>query len=125
MIGNKIGALLITGFFLLTLHAQSSADKSKLQKQPLKRIVIDPGHGGKASVAGKFYGASGKHMEEKDVALAVGLKLRDALREEMPDVEIPCVQCKEIFTFTEKEQENFYQRNMTYHDSLLADLKLV
>lgn len=30
----------------------------------------------------------------------------------MPDVEIPCVQCKEIFLFTEKEQELFYQRNM-------------
>ena len=31
----------------------------------------------------------------------------------MPDAEIPCVQCKEIFIFTEKEQEQFYQRNMT------------
>jgi CxxC-x17-CxxC domain-containing protein len=30
----------------------------------------------------------------------------------MPDIEIPCVQCKEIFLFTEKEQEMFYQRNM-------------
>lgn len=30
----------------------------------------------------------------------------------MPDVEIPCVQCKETFLFTEKEQEMFYQRNM-------------
>ena len=30
----------------------------------------------------------------------------------MPDLEIPCVQCKEIFLFTEKEQEIFYQRNM-------------
>lgn len=30
----------------------------------------------------------------------------------MPDVEIPCVQCKEIFLFTEKEQENFYRQNM-------------
>jgi CxxC-x17-CxxC domain-containing protein len=30
----------------------------------------------------------------------------------MPDVEIPCVQCKEVFHFTEKEQEQFYQRNM-------------
>ena len=30
----------------------------------------------------------------------------------MPDVEIPCVQCKEVFIFTEKEQEVFYQRNM-------------
>lgn len=30
----------------------------------------------------------------------------------MPDIEIPCVQCKEVFIFTEKEQEIFYQRNM-------------
>lgn len=30
----------------------------------------------------------------------------------MPDIEIPCVQCKEVFLFTEKEQEVFYQRNM-------------
>ncbi|MDQ3131015.1 MAG: zinc-ribbon domain containing protein [Acidobacteriota bacterium] len=30
----------------------------------------------------------------------------------MPDVEIPCVQCKETFIFTEKEQQVFYQRNM-------------
>ena len=30
----------------------------------------------------------------------------------MPDLEIPCVQCKEIFLFTEKEQDIFYQRNM-------------
>ena len=30
----------------------------------------------------------------------------------MPDTEIPCVQCKEVFLFTEKEQEIFYQRNM-------------
>ncbi len=30
----------------------------------------------------------------------------------MPDIEIPCIQCKEIFLFTEKEQELFYQRNM-------------
>jgi CxxC-x17-CxxC domain-containing protein len=31
----------------------------------------------------------------------------------MPDVEIACVQCKESFVFSEKEQETFYQRNMT------------
>lgn len=30
----------------------------------------------------------------------------------MPDVEISCLQCKEIFIFSEKEQELFYQRNM-------------
>lgn len=30
----------------------------------------------------------------------------------MPDIETVCVQCKETFLFSEKEQEIFYQRNM-------------
>ncbi len=30
----------------------------------------------------------------------------------MPDIEIPCVQCKENFVFTEKEQETFYRQNL-------------
>lgn len=30
----------------------------------------------------------------------------------MPDLELPCVQCKEVFIFNEKEQMLFYQRNM-------------
>ena len=30
----------------------------------------------------------------------------------MPDVEIPCVQCRDNFIFSEKDQETFYQRNM-------------
>ncbi len=30
----------------------------------------------------------------------------------MPDIETVCVQCKETFLFSEKEQEMFYQRNM-------------
>jgi CxxC-x17-CxxC domain-containing protein len=30
----------------------------------------------------------------------------------MPDIETLCVQCKDKFLFTEKEQEMFYQRNM-------------
>ena len=30
----------------------------------------------------------------------------------MPDVETICVQCRETFLFTEKEQELFYQKNL-------------
>lgn len=30
----------------------------------------------------------------------------------MPDVEMSCVQCRQQFTYTEKEQTLFYQRNM-------------
>lgn len=58
------------------------------QKKPLKRIVIDPGHGGSATEARDFYGASGKHMEEKDVALAIGLKLQKLINQEIPDVDV-------------------------------------
>jgi N-acetylmuramoyl-L-alanine amidase len=67
------------------VYAQNNAPKNL--KHPLKRIVVDPGHGGSAAAAGQFYGASGKHMEEKDVALAVGLKLQALLQTELPDVE--------------------------------------
>jgi CxxC-x17-CxxC domain-containing protein len=30
----------------------------------------------------------------------------------MPDVELPCVQCKENFIFSDKEQMQFYERNL-------------
>ncbi len=30
----------------------------------------------------------------------------------MPDVEITCVQCRSVFTFSEKDQQMFYDRNM-------------
>ena len=56
--------------------------KSKIQKKPLiskiRRIVVDPGHGGHDPGA---VGARG--VQEKDVVLAIGLKLRDLLKEEL------------------------------------------
>ena len=30
----------------------------------------------------------------------------------MPDIEISCIQCKDVFVFGEKEQQMFYERNM-------------
>ena len=67
---------------------QTLFQKIQLQKQPLKRVVIDAGHGGSAAAAGNFYGASGKRMEEKDVALAIALKLQTTIQAEMPDIEV-------------------------------------
>jgi N-acetylmuramoyl-L-alanine amidase len=56
--------------------------KGKPQKKPLiskiRRIVVDPGHGGHDSGA---LGPNG--VMEKDVVLAIGLKLRDLLKEEL------------------------------------------
>lgn len=81
-------SLILLLILLVSQSVHAQADKSKAVKHPLKRIVIDPGHGGPSAIAGKFYGASGKHMEEKDVALAIGLKLRDVLNVQMPDIEV-------------------------------------
>ena len=56
--------------------------KARPRKKPLitkiRRIVVDPGHGGHDSGA---LGPSG--VMEKDVVLAIGLKLRDLLKEEL------------------------------------------
>ncbi|MBC8018008.1 MAG: N-acetylmuramoyl-L-alanine amidase [Verrucomicrobia bacterium] len=56
--------------------------KPRTQKRPaiskIRRIVIDPGHGGHDPGA---VGLSG--LQEKEVVLAVGLRLRDLLKEEL------------------------------------------
>jgi N-acetylmuramoyl-L-alanine amidase len=56
--------------------------KPRTQKRPniskIRRIVVDPGHGGHDSGA---VGPSG--LQEKDVVLAIGLKLRELLRDEL------------------------------------------
>lgn len=84
-------------YFFSQAFTTDPVQGDKNQKQPLKRIVIDPGHGGSAAAAGKFYGASGKHMEEKDVALAIGLELEKAIHEQIPDVEVIMTRTTDVF----------------------------
>lgn len=48
----------------------------------VKKIVIDPGHGGKDP------GTSGSSSKEKDVALEIALKLGKTINEYLPDVEV-------------------------------------
>jgi N-acetylmuramoyl-L-alanine amidase len=98
MVGRKLLIALLLMSLVPALHASGPGDDAKKQqKQPLKRIVIDPGHGGNSAAAGKFYGASGKLAEEKDVALAIGLKLQATINEQMPDVEVIMTRTTDIF----------------------------
>jgi N-acetylmuramoyl-L-alanine amidase len=83
--------------FAILLRAADTAHRDKIQKQPLKRIVIDPGHGGSAAAAGKFYGASGRRAEEKDVAQAIALKLQAAINEQMPDIDVIMTRTTDVF----------------------------
>lgn len=48
----------------------------------LKRVVIDPGHGGKDP------GAIGKKSKEKDIVLDISLRLGGYINEYLPDVEV-------------------------------------
>lgn len=61
------------------------------QKQVLKKIIIDPGHGG------ADYGASGRYSKEKDITLAISLKLNEMLKKEMPDVETYLTRTTDVF----------------------------
>lgn len=67
-----------------TIHEEPKAEHATkpAKKQPaiakVRRIVIDPGHGGHDPGA---IGASG--LQEKDVVLAIGLELREKLKDEL------------------------------------------
>src|SRR6266496_3237771 len=57
----------------------------------LRTIVIDAGHGGKDD------GASGRYYNEKDITLAIALKLQKTLQEAMPDVNIVMTRTTDVF----------------------------
>jgi len=61
------------------------------QKHSLRKIVIDAGHGG------KDFGATGKFSNEKDISLAVSLKLQELLQDQMPDVEIYMTRTTDVY----------------------------
>lgn len=57
----------------------------------LRTIVIDAGHGG------KDFGAAGKYSYEKNVALAIALRLQTTLHQAMPDVNIVMTRTTDVF----------------------------
>jgi N-acetylmuramoyl-L-alanine amidase len=69
---------------------------ASLKQSKLRTIVIDAGHGG------KDFGAAGKYSYEKNVSLAIALKLQTTLQQAMPDVRIVMTRTTDIF---QKPQE--------------------
>ncbi len=63
----------------------------------VRTVVIDPGHGGRDP------GAVGKNSMEKDIALAIGLKLGEYIKENLPDVNV-------IYTRTEDKFVELHRR---------------
>lgn len=65
----------------LCFLAQNTYGQEIVSKK-LRKVVIDPGHGGKDP------GAIGSFSKEKDIVLAVSLKLAELIQEKHPDVKV-------------------------------------
>lgn len=61
------------------------------RNNPVKTIVIDPGHGGRDP------GGLGKFTKEKDVVLGISLILNDLLNRYFPDVNVILTRDKDVF----------------------------
>ncbi len=79
-------ATLLIAITLLT--SSSTLKKTEFQ---VKTVVIDAGHGGKDP------GTSGSYSVEKDIALAVALKLGGYINEYLPDVKVIYTRTKDEF----------------------------
>ncbi|HTR30229.1 MAG TPA: N-acetylmuramoyl-L-alanine amidase [Puia sp.] len=83
---HLIGMVLAGGvFFALTSFypdGRNPGGPQPPQKQAIRTIIIDPGHGGFDN------GTSGLFSKEKDVALSISLKLGQLISEAFPDIRI-------------------------------------
>jgi N-acetylmuramoyl-L-alanine amidase len=67
------------------------ATEAQNSSKTLKRIIIDPGHGGTDP------GANGKYSTEAAVSLAISLKLEEYLHDAIPDVEVVLTRTTDIY----------------------------
>ena len=90
MIVRKYAALFLLSFLVILCTSFTTTDHFA-QKSRLRKIVIDPGHGGTDS------GAPGRYSYEKNIALAISLKLEELLREQMPEIELVVTRKSDVF----------------------------
>ncbi|MDR0754874.1 MAG: N-acetylmuramoyl-L-alanine amidase [Prevotellaceae bacterium] len=91
----------LTFFCIFTLSANA---QKYINQQQIKRIVIDAGHGGKDP------GAVGKKSKEKDITLAVALKLGALISKNFSDIEVIYTRKKDVFVEL-NERVNIANRN--------------
>ncbi len=79
---KKIATLSILSLFVLLVFSSKKIPAQGTSKSALKTIIVDPGHGG------SDVGARGDYSYEKDICLAIGLKVGKKLEQEFPDTKI-------------------------------------
>ena len=88
--------LIKTAFFFIPLLFLFNASAYCQAPPKIKTIIIDPGHGGEDHGAhGEYEGTLGS--QEKDITLAISMKLVKDLQEAMPDVNIIPSRTTDVF----------------------------
>ena len=97
---------------LTSFYSGNPHSRHPTQKLALRTIVIDPGHGGFDN------GTSGLFSKEKDVALAISLKLGAAIQEAFPNIKVVYTRTTDIMPGIGPDVPPGY----TYHSALAAGL---
>ncbi len=109
MIKLKKIIFVVISFFVFNInYAQNKTDKLNL-------IVIDAGHGGKDP------GALGKQSKEKDIALAIALKLGKLIETNLTDVKIIYTRTNDKFIELHKRSEIANKNNADLFISIHVD----
>lgn len=96
---RNIAALNLLSLSLFILVSFSNKNPKPIQKQPLKRIVIDAGHGGNDP------GAKGKYSTEKDICLAISLKLEQMIQDQLPEIDVFMTRKTDVFDNVTRKAE--------------------
>jgi len=93
-------------FFSFALTTHLNQDTVTIPAYKLRTIIIDPGHGGNhpAGAPGNFsHGASGSYSLERNVTLALALKLQKEIQKEIPGLNV-------VLTRTTEDDVSFQKR---------------
>lgn len=90
---NESSSILFGFFCCLLIFSNSyiGFSQSKTEKQALKTIVIDAGHGGKDP------GCHGGFAHEKHVCLAIALRLGELIKSKYPNINVIYTRDKDVF----------------------------
>lgn len=106
---------LFNTFFIVGAHSQQSTK--------FRTVVIDAGHGGKDP------GALGKIAKEKDVVLAIALKVGNYVEDYLPDVKVIYTRKKDVFVPLYKRAEiankNEADLFISIHANAISNIKIL
>jgi N-acetylmuramoyl-L-alanine amidase len=83
--------LLSAAALVLTMFFGFSTPVAAQQPYKIRKVVIDPGHGGKDP------GCSGHHSKEKEIALSIGLELGKKIKAAFPEIQVIYTRETDIF----------------------------